>query len=169
MEPILWLVLGLTTITCGFVAIGRPGVLKVGRVALGLLMLVGGAAVNAYYLSTGVDYGDFADRSMLGFVTDTWQSVVAPSQGVFIGALIAFEAVVGVLVLMGGRPAAAGMIAIMGFHVGLMFFGWAFWVWSVPMLTGIALLLRAQLIDLRQAQRTQTIKSNHAVAASSTP
>lgn len=145
MELILWLVLGVTTIVAGFLARGRQGALPVGRVALGLLMLVGGAAVNGYYLATGVDYGDFADRSMLGFVTDSWQTVVAPHQGFFIGLLIAFEAVVGVLILVGGRPAVAGMIAVLGFHVGLMLFGWAFWVWSIPMLVGVALLLRAQL------------------------
>ncbi len=129
-------------------------------------MVVGGAAVNAYYVATGVDYGDFADHSMLSFVTDTWRSVVAPHQGVFIGLLIAFEAVVGALVLLGGRAAAAGMIGILGFHLGLMFFGWAFWVWSIPMLVGVALLLRAQLIELRQTQRTSPVKRDHAVAAS---
>ncbi|MFL6069774.1 MAG: hypothetical protein ACJ72Y_00640 [Actinomycetes bacterium] len=152
MEPVLWLVLGLTTITCGFLASGRPRALQVGRTALGLLMLVGGAVVNGYYLATGVDYGDFADQSMLSFVTNTWRSVVAPHQGAFIGLLIVFEAVVGVLVLLGGRAAAVGMIGILGFHVGLMSFGWVFWVWSVPMLVGVTLLLRAQLIDLRQTR-----------------
>lgn len=153
MEPILWLVLGLTTIVAGFVTLARPGALKVGRIALGLLMLVGGAIVNGYYLATDVDYGDFADNSMLPFVTDTWQSLVAPNQAFFIGLLIAFEAVVGVLVLVGGRFAVTGMVAILGFHVGLMFFGWAFWVWSIPMLLGVALLLRAQLRALKGPER----------------
>ena len=165
MEPMLWLVLGLTTITCGFVSLARPGALKVGRIALGLLMLVGGAAVNGYYFATGVDYGDFADHSMLTYVTDTWRSVVAPHQVFYIGLLIAFETIVGVLVLIGGRAAVVGMIAILGFHIGLMFFGWAFWIWSIPMLAGIVLLLRAQLIELRETQRPASVKRNHAVAA----
>ena len=166
MEPVLWLVLGITTITCGFLASGRPRALFVGRIALGLLMVVGGAAVNAYYLATGVDYSDFADHSTLSFVTDTWRSVVAPHQGAFIGLLIAFEAVVGVLVLLAGRPAVVGMIGILGFHVGLMFFGWAFWVWAIPMLVGVAFLLRAQLIELRQARPAASVKRDHAVVAS---
>ena len=153
MEPILWLVLGLTTLVAGVVTVWRPGALRVGRVALGLLMLVGGAVVNALYLATGVDYGDFADHSMLRFVTDTWRSLVAPHQGFFIGLLIAFEALVGVLVLIGRRAAVVGMVAVLGFHVGLMFFGWAFWVWSVPMLIGVGLLLRAQLREPSKTPR----------------
>jgi hypothetical protein len=165
MEPILWLVLGLTTIVAGFVTLARPGALKVGRIALGLLMLVGGAMVNGYYLVREVDYGDFADNSMLTFVTDTWQSVVAPHQGMFIGLLIAFEAVVGILCLIGGRSAVVGMVAILGFHVGLMFFGWAFWVWSIPMLVGVGLLLRAQLRALRAPVSTPTPRRKAAVTA----
>jgi hypothetical protein len=71
-----------------------------------------------------------------------------------------------VLVLIGGRAAVVGMIAILGFHVGLMFFGWAFWVWSLPMLAGIMLLLRAQLIELRKSHPTPAVKRDHAVTAS---
>lgn len=156
MEPVLWLVLGLTTIVSGFVTLARPGALRVGRIALGLLMLIGGAVVNGYYLATDVDYGDFADHSMLTFVTETWQSLVAPHQGFFIGLLIVFEAVVGILVLVGGRSAVVGMVAIIGFHVGLMFFGWAFWVWSIPMLIGIVLLLRAQLGEVHASAATRS-------------
>ena len=68
--------------------------------------------------------------------------------------LIAFEAVAGVLVYLGGRPAVAGMTAILGFHVGLMFFGWGFWIWSIPMIVGVALLLRAQLRAVTHTPRT---------------
>jgi hypothetical protein len=149
MEAILWITLGLTTVVSGFVTLVRPGALVVGRIALGLLMVLGGAAVNAYYLATGVDYGDFADRSMFGFVTDTWRSVVDPRQTFFIGLLVAFEVTVGVLVLWGGRAAVWGMVAVIGFHFGLMFFGWIFWIWAVSAIVGVALLLRAQLAENR--------------------
>jgi hypothetical protein len=150
MAQILWLVLGLTTIVSGVLAAHHPKALLVGRIALGSLMLIGGAIVNAVYLGSGVDYDDFADLSMLAFVTDTWRDVVAPHQNFFIGLLIAFEAITGVLVYLGGRTAAVGMTAIIGFHLGLMFFGWGFWIWSIPMIAGVALLLRAQLRTLRQ-------------------
>jgi hypothetical protein len=149
MEAILWITLGLTTVASGFATLIRPEALVVGRVALGLLMVLGGAAVNTYYLTTGVDYGDFADQSMFTFVTDTWRSVVEPRQTLFIGLLIAFEALAGVLVLWGGRAAVWGMTAVLGFHVGLMFFGWIFWIWAVSAIAGVALLLRAQIAAVR--------------------
>ena len=154
MAQVLWLVLGLTTIVSGVLASHHPKALNVGRVALGSLMLIGGALVNAIYLGSGVNYDDFADLSMLAFVTDTWRELVAPNQGFFIGLLIAFEAFAGVLVYVGGRAAVAGMAAILGFHVGLMFFGWGFWIWSIPMIVGVALLLRAQLRDATHTTRT---------------
>ena len=154
MAQVLWLVLGLTTIVSGVLAAHHPRALLLGRVALGSLMLIGGALVNAIYLGSGVDYDDFADMSMLTFVTDTWRELVAPHQGFFIGLLIAFEAIVGLLVYVGGRPAVAGMAAIIGFHVGLMFFGWGFWMWSIPMIVGVVLLLRAQLQAARQGDQT---------------
>src|SRR5215212_10484600 len=102
MAQVLWLVLGLTTIVSGVLAAHHPRALTVGRLALGSLMLVGGAMVNAIYLGTGVNYDDFADLSMLTFVSDTWRNVVAPHQSFFIGLLIAFEAITGVLVYLGG-------------------------------------------------------------------
>ncbi|HEX5016784.1 MAG TPA: hypothetical protein VFX15_04285 [Actinomycetes bacterium] len=155
MEPVLWLVLtwlalGITTLVCGVLATSRPTALTVGRLSLGALMIGGGALVNGYFLATGVNYDDFADESMFGFVTDTWQSVVAPRQVFWIGLLITFEAIVGLLVLLGHRLAVAGMVGVIGFHIGLMFFGWAFWPWAVPMIVGVSLLLRGQLKALHR-------------------
>lgn len=144
MEMIAWPVLGLTTIVAGAMAHRRPRAVLVGRWALGVLFVLAGALVNAIYLASGTDYGDFADASMIPFVRDTWASLVAPRQGLFIGLLIAFEAGVGVLVVTGGRRTQAALVAIMGFHVGLMAFGWFFWAWSIPMLAACALLLRAE-------------------------
>jgi hypothetical protein len=152
MAQILWLVLGLTTIVSGVLAAHHRKALRVGRLALGSLMLVGGAVVNAVYLGSGVNYDDFADLSMLTFVTDSWRDLVAPNQGFFIGLLIAFEAITGVLLYLGGRPAALSMVAVIGFHIGLMFFGWGFWIWSIPMIVAVALLLRAQLQALSDAE-----------------
>ena len=144
MEMIAWPVLGLTTVVAGVLAHRHPRAVLVGRWALGLLYVLAGALVNLVYLLTGTDYADFADASMIPFVRDTWASVVAPHQAFWIGLLIAFEAVVGLLVVSGGRRAQVAMILMMGFHVGLMLFGWFFWAWSVPMLIGIGLLLRAE-------------------------
>lgn len=144
MEMVAWPVLGLTTVVAAAMARRRPRAVLVGRWALGALFVLAGAVVNAVHLATGTDYGDFADASMIPFVRDTWTSLVAPRQGLFIGLLIAFEAIVGLLVVTGGRRTQAALVAIMGFHVGLMAFGWFFWAWSLPMLVACALLLRAE-------------------------
>lgn len=71
--------------------------------------------------------------------------VVAPNQEIWIGLLVAFEAIAGGLVWSGGRRATVGLIAIMVFHVLLLPFGWFLYVWSAPMLIGLTLLLRAHL------------------------
>lgn len=144
VEMIAWPVLGLATLVAGILA-GRSRVaMLVGRWALGALFVLAGALVNAVYLATGTDYAGFADASPFGFVRDTWGSLVAPRQALFIGLLVVFEAVVGVLVVTGGRRTQAALAAIIGFHVGLLAFGWGFWAWAVPMLVACGLLLRAE-------------------------
>ena len=57
--------------------------------------------MHAIYLATGASYATFADAAHVAFVRTAWHSIVAPHQTIFIGLLILFEAVVGVLVLMG--------------------------------------------------------------------
>ncbi len=149
MEYVLWGVLGVTTIVASLRAHRSRRARLVGRWALGALFVLAGALVNAWYLLTGVDYGGFADASYIPFVRDTWQSVVAPDQALFIWLLVAFEAVVGTFVVTGGRRTQAALVAIMGFHVALLSFGWFFWAWSLPMLAALALLLRAELTAAR--------------------
>ena len=79
------------------------------RAALGALYLGAGALVNAIFLATGVDYADFADSAHVAYVHDTWRSAVAPNQDVFITLLVIFEALVGALILSGGRRTQAGL------------------------------------------------------------
>lgn len=149
MEYVLWSVLGVTTIVASLRAHRSRQARLVGRWALGALFVLAGALVNAWYLLTGVDYGGFADASYIPFVRDTWQSVVAPNQALFIWLLVGFEAIVGTLVVTGGRRTRFAIIAIMGFHVALLSFGWFFWAWSLPMLAALVLLLRAERAAVR--------------------
>lgn len=149
-EAVVWLVLGTITVVAGVRAHHSRRALQVGRLAVGALFVLGGALVNALYLATGTDYADFADASYIPFVRDTWASVVAPHQEIWIGLLIAFEAVAGGLVWSGGRRATVGLSAVIAFHVLLLPFGWFFYVWSLPMLIGLGLLLRAHLRDLAE-------------------
>ncbi|MFA9430434.1 hypothetical protein [Egicoccus sp. AB-alg2] len=144
MEPVIWLVTGVTTFVAALLAQRHPRARQVGRLALATLFLAGGALVNGLYLLGGTDYADFADASYLPFVTETWRAVVAPTQELWIGLLVLFEATVGVLVLLPGRAVQVGLVAAMVFHVLLLPFGWFFSAWSIPMLVALALLLRAE-------------------------
>jgi uncharacterized membrane protein len=126
------------------VAIRRPRARYIGRVAVGVLMLLGGAVFNAVNLALG-DYAGFADQAHFGWVTAAWRVVVAPNQYLFIGLLVVFEAVVGVLILGGGRRTQRGLMGAIGFHLALWLFGWFVTIYSlimVPML--LLLLLRAE-------------------------
>lgn len=145
MEKSAWLVLTVVTLAAAIAAQWRPIALRVGRLTLGIYYLAAGALVHAVYLATGMTYADFADSAHVAFVRDTWRSVVAPRQLFFIGLLVLFEATVGVLVLLGGRWAAAGMTGILAMHAGLLLFGWIYTVFSAVMLVTVGLLLRAQL------------------------
>jgi hypothetical protein len=151
MEAIAWVVLGATTFIASLRAGGNARARMVARVALFLLFVFAGALVNAIYLVTGTDYADFADLSYLPFVTDTWHAVVAPNQELFIGLLVAFEAIAGTLILLGGRKTQIGLVAVIGFHVALLSFGWMFSIWSIPMLIALVLLLRAERAALAES------------------
>ena len=145
MEKVMWLVLGATVMVASLRADRSERARVVARVALGVLMLVFGAMVNAVYLVTDWDsFAEFGEMSQFAFVRETWASLVAPNTGVFIGLLIVGEATAGILVLCGGRWMRAGLELLIGFHIGLLFFGWWLWLYAVPMLAALVLLLRAE-------------------------
>jgi hypothetical protein len=52
--------------------------------------------------------------------------------------------VVGVLVLTGGGRTRLALVGAIGFHVGLMFFGWDYYPFSIAMIAAFVLLLRAE-------------------------
>jgi hypothetical protein len=117
----------------------------IGRISTGLLMLLGGAAVNAISLAVGVKYADFADDAKFGWVTDAWRVVVPGHAVLLIGLLVAFEAIVGLMILSGGRWAQAGLVGAIAFHVCLaLFFSWFFTIYGLAMLLPLGMLLRAE-------------------------
>lgn len=141
----MWLVLGATALAAALRARHSPRARYVARGALGLLFIVFGAGVNAVYLAVdNGHYADFAEPSPFAFVRETWVSLVLPHQGLFITLLIVGELVAGVLVLAGGRWTQAGLLALIGFHVGQLAFGGVLWVWAPVMLVTLVLLLRAE-------------------------
>jgi hypothetical protein len=140
----VWVALGVTVVVYGVRARRDERALVRGCVAVSVLWILAGALVNAAILAFGGSYSGFADGAYVDYVHDTWESLVVPNQGVFIGMLIAFEALAGVLVLMPGRLREAALVALIAFNVALLSFGWGFYAWSFPVATGLALLLKAE-------------------------
>jgi hypothetical protein len=87
-------------------------------------------------------YATFADRSELPFVRDAWHDVVMAAPVLWISLLLVGEAVLGTLLLVGGRAARWGWAGVIGFHLLLLPFGWWVWVWAVPALVWLVLLAR---------------------------
>jgi hypothetical protein len=157
---VFWAIIEAVIFVAALWAWSSPRALRVGLIAVAALFLAGGALFNTLTLLTG-DYSSFADESYLPFVKNTWRSVVAPHQYVFIPLLIAFEAAVGVLVLTGPRRAQLGLALAIAFHVGLMFFGWVFWPFAIAMILAFALLIRAQRKYPAVAATTQSALKGH--------
>lgn len=144
MEPVAWLVLGMIIVGAAARSGHSARARRVGRMAFAALYIGAGALVNAYYLLSGSDYADFADTAHFAFVHDTWRSLVVPHHTLFIGLLVAFELIVGLLALSGERRVQVALAAAMAMHIALPVFGWIFTVWSLVMLPAFALLLRAE-------------------------
>jgi hypothetical protein len=56
--------------------------------------------------------------------------------------LAAGEAVLGALLLLGGRWSGAGWVGVILFHLLLMLFGYGVWMWCVPALIALVVLAR---------------------------
>jgi hypothetical protein len=157
---IFWVLCVATAIVASVLAIWRPRARYIGRVAVGVLMLLGGAVFNAVNLALG-DYAGFADQAHFGWVTDAWRAIVAPNQYLFIGLLVAFEALVGLLILSGGRTTQLGLTGAIGFHLALWLFGWFVTIYSLIMLPALVLLLRAE----RRAATVSAETATHAAVS----
>jgi len=126
---------------------------QLGRIAVGSLMLFGGALFNAVNLATGGDYAAFADNAHFDWITTAWRAVVAPNQPIFIGLLVLYEAAVGVLILLGGRRTQLGYVGAIGFHLALWLFGWFVTIYTLIIVPALVLLL---LAERRAARATVT-------------
>ena len=142
--PIFWSLCALVAVVAApFAARSRRAMLA-GRIAVGVLMLVGGALFNAIQLASGNDYSGFADPAHFRWVTGAWEAVVPSNHTALIGLLVLFEAAVGVLILSGGRRTELGYAGAIAFHALLWLFGWVETVYVLVMLPVLVLLLRAE-------------------------
>lgn len=140
----VWLVTGLATVVAAFFAVRGGPARYVGRAAVALLFVVGGALVHVLNLVAGADYSGFADAAYFPWVTRAWENVVSPNAVALIGLLAVFEAAVGVLALMGGRWTRLGYLGVIGFYAALWLFGWMETVWVLLMLPPTVALLHAE-------------------------
>jgi len=140
--PVIWTACGITIVVCAILSSRSRTAYRVGILTTSFLWVNAGAAINLAMLLTGRSYTGFADGSWSTFVTDTWESLVVPNQGFFIGLLVAGEAVLGLLVLS-ARARTAALALLVLFNILLVSFGWGFLVWSVPLVVSLSLLLRA--------------------------
>jgi hypothetical protein len=142
---VFWVACVATVIVASVLANWSRRARYIARVATGVLMLFGGALFNAAnLLFSPEDYVAFADQAHFDWVTDAWRAVVAPNVFLFISLLVIFEAVVGVLILSGGRRTQLGLIGAIGFHLALWLFGWGVTIYALIMVPALMLLLRAE-------------------------
>jgi hypothetical protein len=144
MLQVVWIACAVAIVVAAVRTRRGTDALRMGRLAVAMLYLGAGALVNAVLLATGEDYAKFADQAYIGFVRHTWRSLVVPNHVLFISLLVIFEATVGVLVLSGGRRTQLGLTAAIAFHCALLSFGWGFYLWSIPMIAALTVLLRAE-------------------------
>ena len=100
---ILWLVCGAATIIAAVLADRSRRAQYLGRTAVGVLFIAGGALLHVINLATGTDYAGFADPAHFAWVTHAWNVVLVPNHVLLIGLLALFEATAGVLAMSGGR------------------------------------------------------------------
>ena len=141
---ILWLVCGAATVIAAALAGRSRQARHIGRAAVGVLFIAGGALLHVINLATGGDYAGFADPAHFAWVTHTWNAIVVPDHILFIGLLVVFEATAGVLAISGGRRTQLGYLAVIAFYLALWPFGWIETVWVLIMLPAMLLLLRAE-------------------------
>lgn len=117
----------------------------------GFYLVMGGINIG---LSIGrpTIYSGFADGALFSWVQDAWQTVFMADPAVWAALLGAGELLVGVALLSGRRWAMAGYVAVIAFHLALMFFGWGVWLWAVPVLAAVVPSARAWSRSLRRSR-----------------
>lgn len=155
---ILWTLCGSMTLTAAVLASQSRRWRYVGRAAVGVLFILGGALAHVMNLATHASYRSFADPALFAWVTQTWRTVVPPNQGLLIGLLAVFEAAVGVLAISGGRRTQVGYVAVIAFYLALWLFGWIETLWCLVMIPAMVLLLLAERHAARVGMLSATVE-----------
>ncbi len=138
-----WTLTGLIIVVAGLRAGRSRRALAVGlgATAFGLAGL--GAVGNAVLVATGVDFAGYADASYSAVVREALGVTGSAQVAVFVALLIAYQATAGLLILFGGRWVEVGLGAAIALQIGLLAFGWWYFLVSPPVVLGLVLLWRA--------------------------
>jgi hypothetical protein len=118
---------------------------RLGRSVVGGFFLVMGGVHLGLVSADPQVYQHFADHGLFGFVRTGWQDIVMAAPSVYGLLLMAGEITAGTLLLVGGRAARVGWVAVIAFHVLLLVFGWWIWAWCLPALALLGWLARCDL------------------------
>lgn len=138
-----WVLTGTVIIVSGLLSGRSDRALHVGLAATAFAMAGLGAIGNAVLVATGGDFAAIADASYSAAVRDLLGAAGAPQISVLVALLIAFQASAGLVIGFGGRWVEVGVAAAIAFQVGLLAFGWWYFLVSPPVIAGLVLLWRA--------------------------
>ncbi|HEY5786768.1 MAG TPA: hypothetical protein VIT65_18535 [Microlunatus sp.] len=138
-----WILTGLVIIVAGLLSGRSRRALTVGLGATAFGMAGLGAVGNAVLVATGSDFTAYADASYSATVRDTLGAAGSAQVSVLVALLIAYQAVAGLVILFGGRWVEVGLAATIGLQVGLLAFGWWYFLVSPLVTLGLGLLWRA--------------------------
>jgi|tagenome__1003787_1003787.scaffolds.fasta_scaffold20914278_2 hypothetical protein len=131
-------------------AAGRPRRAGLGRQLVGGFFLVTGGVHLGLVAADPQVYEHFADHGLLAIVRSGWHDIFMATPSFYGLLLVAGEITAGTLLLIGGRAARIGWVAVIAFHVLLLLFGWWTWAWCLPALALLGWLARS---DLRSSRR----------------
>ena len=138
-----WILTGLVIVVAGLLAGRSRPALLVGLGAMAFAMAGLGAVGNAVLVATGYDFTTAAEASYSATIRDTLGVAGSPQVSVFVALLIAYQAAAGLVILFGGRWVEAGLAAGIALQLGLLAFGWWYFLVSPLVILGLVLLWRA--------------------------
>lgn len=116
----------------------------VGRIAFAGLFLGGSLVHLVLGLFAADSYEPFADGALVAIARDTWTDVFLAHPTAWALALAALELAIGSMLLRRrGLFRTAGYGLAIAFHLALMAFGWGYWLWTLPALLVLVLVVRA--------------------------
>jgi hypothetical protein len=138
-----WALVGLVIIVAGLSAGRSPLALRVGLGATCFAMAGLGAVGNAALVASGFDFAGAADASCSATVREGLGTAGSAQMSLFVALLIALQASAGLVILFGGQWVEVGLAVAIAMQVGLLAFGWWYFLTSPIMIMALALLWQA--------------------------